>query len=95
MLAGELTTAALLIDEARMIAVATGNPPLVSAPMILATWRGQESQASGLIEASFEEAARRGWTSNNYARCVLYNGLGRHDAALEAACEAMQPDPIG
>ena len=95
MLAGELTAAALLIDEARMIAEATGNPPLVSAPMILAAWRGQESQASELIEASFEEAARRGWTSNNYARCVLYNGLGRHDAALEAASEAMQPDPIG
>ena len=95
MLAGELTAAALLIDEARMIAEATGNPPLVSAPMILAAWRGQESEASELIEASFEEAARQGWTSNNYARCVLYNGLGRHDAALEAACEAMQPDPIG
>ena len=95
MLAGELTAAALLIDEARVIAEATGNPPLVSAPMILAAWRGQESQASELIEASFEEAARQGWTSNNYARCVLYNGLGRHDAALEAACEAMQPDPIG
>ena len=95
MLAGELTAAALLIDEARVIAEATGNPPLVSAPMILAAWRGQESEASELIEASFEEAARQGWTSNNYARCVLYNGLGRHDAALEAACEAMQPDPIG
>ena len=95
MLAGELTAAALLIDEARVIAEATGNPPLVSAPMILAAWRGRESQASELIEASFEEAARQGWTSNNYARCVLYNGLGRHDAALEAACEAMQPDPIG
>ena len=95
MLAGELTAAALLIDEARVIAEATGNPPLVSAPMILAAWRGRESQASELIEASFEEAARQGWTSNNYARCVLYNGLGRHDAALEAASEAMQPDPIG
>jgi DNA-binding CsgD family transcriptional regulator len=95
MLAGELTATALLIDEARVIAEATGNPPLVSAPMILAAWRGQESQASELIEASFEEAARQGWTSNNYARCVLYNGLGRHDAALEAASEAMEPDPIG
>jgi DNA-binding CsgD family transcriptional regulator len=95
MLAGELTAAALLIDEARVIAEATGNPPLVSAPMILAAWRGQESQASELIEASFEEAARQGWTSNNYARCILYNGLGRHDAALEAAREAMHPDPIG
>src|SRR4029077_8281397 len=84
-----------LIDEARQIADATGNPALVNAPMILAAWRGQDSQASELIEASSEEAARRGWTSNNYARCVLYNGLGRHQEALDAAWGAIEPDPIG
>jgi DNA-binding CsgD family transcriptional regulator len=95
MLAGEFTTAALLIDEARVIGEATGNPALVNAPMILAAWHGSEMQASELIEAGSEEAARRGWTSNNYARAVLYNGLGRHDAARDAIREAMQPDPIG
>jgi DNA-binding CsgD family transcriptional regulator len=95
MLAGELTTATLMIDEARSIAEATGNPPLVNAPMVLAAWRGHEAQASELIEATSEEAAARRWTSNNYARSVLYNGLGRHDAARDAAWEAMQPDPIG
>ena len=95
MLAGELTAATLMIDEARLIAEATGNPPLVNAPMILAAWRGDEAQASELIDASSEEAATRRWTSNNYARSVLYNGLGRHDAARDAAWEAFQPDPIG
>jgi DNA-binding CsgD family transcriptional regulator len=95
MLAGELTAAALLLDEARSIAEATGNPALVNAPMILAAWRGEEAQASELIEASAEEAAARRWTSNTYARAVLYNGLGRHDAARDAAWEAFQPDPIG
>ena len=95
MLAGELSAAALMIDEARLIAEATGNPALVNAPMILAAWRGQEAQASELIEASSAEAATRRWTSNNYARSVLYNGLGRHDAARDAAWEAFQPDPIG
>jgi DNA-binding CsgD family transcriptional regulator len=95
MLAGELTAAALMIDEARMIAEATGNPAHVNAPMILAAWRGNETQASELIEATSAEAARRRWTSNNYARSVLYNGLGRHDAARDAAWEAFQPDPIG
>ncbi len=95
LLAGELTTAALLIDEARSIAEASGNPPLVNAPMILAAWRGHEPDASELIEATSEEAAARRWTSNNYARSVLYNGLGRHDAAREATWEAFQPDPIG
>jgi DNA-binding CsgD family transcriptional regulator len=94
-LAGELTAAALMIDEARMIAEATGNPAHVNAPMILAAWRGDETQASELIEATSAEAARRRWTSNDYARSVLYNGLGRHDAARDAAWEAFQPDPIG
>jgi DNA-binding CsgD family transcriptional regulator len=94
-LAGELTAAAHLIDEADAIADATGNAPFVNAPMILAAWRGDEAEASGLIEATSDQSARRRWTSNNYAKAVLYNGLGRHDVALEAAWEAMQPDPIG
>ena len=95
MLAGDLTAATLTIDEARLIAEATGNPALVNAPMILAAWRGHEAQASELIDATSAEAATRRWTSNNYARSVLYNGLGRHDAARDAAWEAFQPDPIG
>jgi DNA-binding CsgD family transcriptional regulator len=95
MLAGDLTAAALTIGEARSIAEATGNPPLVNAPMILAAWRGDESHALALIEATSEEAASRRWTSNNYARSVLYNGLGRHEEARDAAWEAFQPDPIG
>jgi len=95
MAAGDLSAATLMIDEARLIAEATGNPALVNAPMILAAWRGHEAQASELIEATSEEAAARRWTSNNYARSVLYNGLGRHDAARDAAWEAFQPDPIG
>jgi DNA-binding CsgD family transcriptional regulator len=95
MLAGELARAAATLDEARLIAEATGNPVLVNAPLVLAAWRGQEPQAAELIDASSEEAAVRRWTSNSYARSVLYNGLGRHDAARDAAWEAMQPDPIG
>ncbi|HWX97518.1 MAG TPA: LuxR C-terminal-related transcriptional regulator [Solirubrobacteraceae bacterium] len=95
MLAGDLTAASLMIDEARLIAGAAGNPPLVNAPMILAAWSGDEARASELIEATSEEAAARRWTSNNYARSVLYNGVGRHEAARDAAWEAMQPDPIG
>ena len=95
MLAGDLTAAALAIDETRSIAEATGNPALVNAPMILAAWRGHEPEASELIEAASEEAAARRWTSHNYAKSVLYNGLGRHEAARDAAWEAFQPDPVG
>jgi DNA-binding CsgD family transcriptional regulator len=94
LLAGEVAAATLMIDEARLIAEATGNPAFVNAPMILAAWRGEEARASELIEATAEEAAARGWNSNAYARSVLYNGLGRHDAARDAALEAFQLDPI-
>ncbi|MDX6410095.1 MAG: hypothetical protein QOE13_3166, partial [Gaiellaceae bacterium] len=94
LLAGEVTTASSMIDEARLIAEATGNPAFVNAPMILAAWRGQEARASELIEATSEEAAARRWGSNAYARSVLYNGLGRHDAARHAALEGFQLDLI-
>jgi DNA-binding CsgD family transcriptional regulator len=95
MLAGDLTAATLAIDETRSIAEATGNPALVNAPMILAAWRGHEPEASDLIEAASEEAAARRWTSHNYAKSVLYNAVGRHDAARDAAWEAFRPDPVG
>jgi DNA-binding CsgD family transcriptional regulator/tetratricopeptide (TPR) repeat protein len=95
MLAGELTAASQVLDEARLIAEATGNRAVVNAPMILAAWRGDEAPASELIEASADEATRRRWASNNYAKAVLYNGLGRHEAARDAAWETFQPDPIG
>jgi DNA-binding CsgD family transcriptional regulator len=95
LLAGEVTAATSTIDEAQLIAEASGNLPLVNAPMILAAWRGQEERASELIEATAEEATARRWTSNAYARSVLYNGLGRHDAARDAAREAFQHDLVG
>src|SRR4051812_13051802 len=94
LLAGEVAAATSMIDEARLMAEASRNPPFVNAPMILAAWRGQEARASELIEANSDEAAARGWSSNAYARSVLYNGLGRHDAARDAALEAFQLDPI-
>jgi len=95
MLAGDLAAAGLAIDETRSIAEATGNPAPMNAPMILAAWRGQEPQASELIQATSNEAAAHGWTSNNYARSVLYNGLGRHEDARDAAWQAFEPDPVG
>jgi DNA-binding CsgD family transcriptional regulator len=95
LLAGELATVARMIEEDRLIAEATGNPPLRSAPIALAAWRGQEAEASELIEATSDEATAHGWTLNAYAGSVLYNGLGRHDAARDAAWQAFGRDPIG
>jgi len=99
LLAGELATAARLLDEDRLIAEATGNPPVGYIAMTLAAWRGQEAPASELIEATVQEATARGLgrivNLAAAASSVLYNGLGRHDAARDAAWRAFQRDQLG
>jgi DNA-binding CsgD family transcriptional regulator len=97
--AGELTIAARLIEEDRLIAEVTGNPPVGYAAMALPAWQGQEAQASELIEATARAATARGLgrmvSYANYASSVLYNGLGRHDAACNPAWRAFQRDELG
>jgi DNA-binding CsgD family transcriptional regulator len=97
--AGDLTTSARLIDEDRLIAEATGNPPVGYAAMALPAWQGQEAQASELIEASSRAATARGLgrmvSFADYASSVIYNGLGRHDAARNPAWRAFQRDELG
>jgi DNA-binding CsgD family transcriptional regulator len=93
--AGELSTAALMIDEDRLIAEATGNPPAAYNEMLLAAWRGHEARASELIEATSQEPSARGWTTMSYASSVLHNSLGRHDAARDAAWPAFERDHLG
>ena len=98
-LAGELTTAELMIDEDRLIAEVTGNPPTGYAEMMLAAWRGQETQASELIEGTVREPTTRDLSSMvavaTYARSVLDNGLGRHGAARDAARRVFELDQLG
>jgi DNA-binding CsgD family transcriptional regulator len=94
--AGELTAAAQLFEEDRLIAEATGNPPVAYNEMLLAAWRGREAQASELIEATLQAptAGGLGVISATYASSVLDNGLGRHDAARDAAWRAFERDPV-
>jgi DNA-binding CsgD family transcriptional regulator len=98
-LSGELVAAALVLEEDRLIADATGNPPVAYIGPILAAWRGQEMRASELIEAALREASARGLgamaNSATYASSVLDNGLGRHDAARDAAWRAFEHDQLG
>jgi DNA-binding CsgD family transcriptional regulator len=94
-LAGELTTAAQLFEEDRLIADVTGNPAVAYKGMMLAAWRGREAEASDLIDAILDEAAVGGLGVNRatYASSVLNNGLGRHEVARDAAWRAFQGDP--
>ena len=99
LLAGELGTAERLIEEDRMIAEATRNPPVGYAEMALAAWRGQEAPAAALIEGTVREATARGQGRlvdlAAGASALLYNGLGRYDAARDAAWRAFRNDQVG
>ena len=97
--AGELTTATRLLEEERLIGQATGNPPIGYTEMTLAAWRGREPAASELIEATSRAATARGVgrmvNAATSASSVLGNGLGRHDAARDAAWRAFERDQLG
>jgi DNA-binding CsgD family transcriptional regulator len=100
LLAGDLAAAAELLDEDRLIADATGNPPIPIAAMMLAAWRGRELEAAEVIEATMKTATVHGGGSilvdfADHANSVLYNGLGRHDAARDAARRAYDHDQLG
>ena len=88
-LAGELPAAAQLIEEVRTLTEATGSylPPY--GPVIFAAWQGREAEALGLIEVTLREVTSRGEgqgvAAAQWARAVLYNGLGRYGEALAAA----------
>jgi DNA-binding CsgD family transcriptional regulator len=90
--AGEFAAASALIEEADAITSATGNAPLRYVALFLAAWRGEEAQVLRLIESRTRDATARGegraigWAE--YIKAVLYNGLGRYEAALEGARQA-------
>ncbi|MGW5431701.1 ATP-binding protein [Streptomyces sp. NPDC004059] len=97
--AGELDSAAALIDEATAISEAVGGVPMMYASLVLAAWRGRESQALDLIRTTVEEVRSRGEGRSlalaEYATALLYNGLGRYDAALPAALRACRYEDLG
>lgn len=99
LLAGDLTAAALMIEEDHLIAAATGNPPAAHTKVMLAAWRGREPEAAELIESTVREGTARGLgrlaDGAAYASSVLYNGLGRHDAACDAARRAFEHQQLG
>jgi DNA-binding CsgD family transcriptional regulator len=95
---GELSAAAGLVDEERLIAEATGTPPVATTAMLLAAWQGREQEAAELIEAAAREGTARhqGYVVDfaSCARAVLDNGLGRYGAARDAVWPAWQRRPV-
>ena len=98
--AGEFAAASALTQEADAITLATGNAPVKYAELLLAAWRGMdESEVQGYFNWGLESVTARGegrgiggW---NYVTALLYNGLGRYDAALERAQRACEYEDLG
>jgi hypothetical protein len=97
--AGELATAASQIEESVSIADATGNPPLAYAELALAAYRGREAEATALIDGTERTASANGqdrtFAFATYASAVLYNGIGRHEAARDAALAVIEGNVLG
>jgi DNA-binding CsgD family transcriptional regulator len=98
--AGELTAAAVLVDEIRAVTEATGGNLTPYGAVGLVALRGRKSEAASLIDESRVDATRRGEGIGvsvlDWAQAVLYNGLGRYDEARVAALRAIEyPHDLG
>jgi DNA-binding CsgD family transcriptional regulator len=98
-LEGKLDEASALLDEADDLAPLTGTEPFHIGRLWLTGYRGNEMEAMALFEAAEPLAIARGGegivlTFSEHARAVLYNGLGRYDAALASAQSAAHRDEL-
>jgi DNA-binding CsgD family transcriptional regulator len=95
---GRIGVATSLAAEADAIVEAAGSHLVLRASIMLANWRGRDTEALALIQAREQEVLRRGeglWlVANEYGSVLRYNGLGRYEEAL-AAAERAAEDPRG
>ncbi len=96
--AGELSKAAALLVERERVDPGAREATLPYVPLLLAAWRGDAPGAAELAEEMARGASDRGegaaLTYTDYARAVLYNGLGNYRPAVEAADGASAVDEI-
>ena len=94
---GDFAVAATLIAETDAVCAATGSRSAPFAAMLLASLRGDQTEAAPLIEATIAEATAEGQgiavTYAHWAAAILANGLGRYADALAAAQQASQDSP--
>jgi DNA-binding CsgD family transcriptional regulator len=94
---GDLAMAASLADEKEALTEATGIPIMSYGAPLLAAWQGRETAAEPIFQAIGQEVLRRGEGLGikiiQWARALLYNGLGRYEDALTAAQSASEHPP--
>jgi len=92
--AGDLATAATLIEESAGLAEATNSRVVPYAALALAAFRGREQEENGLIATTAKECISsgdgRGLMVAQWASALLCNGLARYDEALRFAEKAAE-----
>ena len=87
--AGELSTATALVEEIQATTLAIGSTLAPYGRVGLLALRGREAETASLIDGSRVELTRRGEgigiSALEWARAVLYNGLGRYEEARASA----------
>jgi DNA-binding CsgD family transcriptional regulator len=96
--AGDLSTAASLVTEARELSSGLRADTLPYVALLLAVWRGQATTASSLIEVMTRGAHARGEgcaiAFADYATATLHNGLGQYELASDTAQKASAANEI-
>jgi DNA-binding CsgD family transcriptional regulator len=91
---GDFAAAASLIAEADTVREATGSRIAPYAALLLAAFRGRETETAPLIQTTLQEAAVGGQgvavTYAHWMAAILCNGLSRHPEALAAARQASE-----
>jgi DNA-binding CsgD family transcriptional regulator len=96
-LGGDFARTTLLISEAEAVTEATRTRVAPYGALVLAGFRGRESDASELIETTIKQATAGGQGTAvqyaHWAKAVLMNSLGRYEDAQAAATEASDDTP--
>jgi DNA-binding CsgD family transcriptional regulator/tetratricopeptide (TPR) repeat protein len=96
-LGGDVGRSTLLVAEADAVTEATRTRVAPYGELVLVAFRGQETEASELINATIKDAGAGGQGTAvqyaNWATAVLMNSLGRYEEALAAATEASDDTP--
>ena len=91
---GRAEMAMSLAAESDAVIEATGSHLTLRTSIVLANWRGRDSEALALIEARRDDVLRRGeglWlAANDWGSAIRYNGLSRYQDALAAAERAAE-----
>ena len=95
---GDFEAAAALVEESDAITEVTGEGRILFAGLTLAGYRGDEAAVSKWIAIGEAAASDRGegvmLTVGEHARALLYNGLGRYEAARTTAESASARDQL-